>query len=105
MSPSVPTPSTPKKSPRKSPRKDHLVEDGAMELINCVCGYTEEDGLIIQCDLCFCWQHGSCNLIDREEDVPDKFICHVCRSPSKERKSRKYSHDQDWLKKGTLPIK
>lgn len=92
-----------KKSARKSPRKDQLVEDGAMELINCVCGYTEEDGLIIQCDLCFCWQHGSCNLIDREEDVPDKFVCHVCRSPLKQRHSKKYAHDQDWLKKGTLP--
>ncbi|XP_059478568.1 PHD finger protein 20 isoform X2 [Neocloeon triangulifer] len=98
-----PAPPIPKKSPRKSPRKDQLVDDGAMELINCVCGYTEEDGLIIQCDLCFCWQHGLCNFIDREEDVPDKFICHVCRNPPRERKSRKYSHDQDWLKKGSLP--
>ncbi|CAB3366649.1 Hypothetical predicted protein [Cloeon dipterum] len=93
----------PKKSPRKSPRKDQLIEDGAMELVNCLCGYTEEDGLIIQCDLCFCWQHGACNNIEREEDVPEKFICHVCGDPPRERKSRKYSHDQDWLKKGILP--
>ncbi|CAK9810922.1 PHD finger protein 20-like protein 1 [Anthophora plagiata] len=38
----------------------------------------EEDGLMIQCDLCLCWQHGHCNAIEKEKD--------------------------DWMKEGKLPM-
>ncbi|XP_044008198.1 uncharacterized protein LOC122852461 isoform X3 [Aphidius gifuensis] len=74
------------------------------EIINCTCGYSEEDGLMIQCDLCLCWQHGHCNEIEREKDVPDKYICYICRHPYRQRPSQKYIHDQDWIKEGKLPI-
>lgn len=74
------------------------------EIINCTCGYSEEDGLMIQCDLCLCWQHGHCNGIEREKDVPDKYICHICRHPYRQRPSQKYIHDQDWIKEGKLPV-
>ncbi|XP_063224785.1 LOW QUALITY PROTEIN: PHD finger protein 20-like protein 1 [Bacillus rossius redtenbacheri] len=73
------------------------------ELINCTCGYLEEDGLMIQCDLCLCWQHGVCNSIEKEEEVPDKYVCSICLDPPRARLSRKYLHDQDWLKEGKLP--
>lgn len=72
------------------------------EIINCTCGYTEEDGLMIQCDLCLCWQHGHCNGIEREKDVPEKYICFICSNPYRQRPSRKYIHDQDWIKEGKL---
>ncbi|KAJ8870776.1 hypothetical protein PR048_027075 [Dryococelus australis] len=72
------------------------------ELINCTCGYLEEDGLMIQCDLCLCWQHGVCNNIEKEEDVPDKYVCSICLNPPRARASKKYLHDQDWLKEGKL---
>ena len=29
----------------------------------------EEDGLMIQCDICLCWQHGMCLDIHKEEEV------------------------------------
>ncbi|KAG5898748.1 hypothetical protein JTB14_020942 [Gonioctena quinquepunctata] len=74
------------------------------EIINCTCGFTEEDGLMIQCELCLCWQHAYCNNIERESQVPEKYICYICQNPLRERLSRKYYHDQDWLKQGTLPV-
>ncbi|XP_017876601.1 PHD finger protein 20 isoform X2 [Ceratina calcarata] len=73
------------------------------EIINCTCGYMEEDGLMIQCDLCLCWQHGHCNAIEREKDVPEKYVCYICRNPYRQRQSKKYFHDQDWIKEGKLP--
>ncbi|EEB16829.1 PHD finger domain, putative [Pediculus humanus corporis] len=73
------------------------------EIINCICGITEEDGLMIQCDICLCWQHGHCAGIFRETDVPDKYTCAICKNPYRGRPSMKYLHDQEWLKEGTLP--
>ncbi|KAE8748341.1 hypothetical protein FOCC_FOCC004977 [Frankliniella occidentalis] len=83
-----------------SPPMEHLRRE---ELINCTCGFTEEDGLMIQCDLCLCWQHGLCNQIENIEDVPQKYVCQICQNPFRERKSRHFIHDQDWLKEGVLP--
>ena len=39
------------------------------EVVNCGCGRNEEDGLMIQCDICLCWQHGLCLEIHKEEQV------------------------------------
>ncbi|XP_063990105.1 PHD finger protein 20 isoform X2 [Diachasmimorpha longicaudata] len=74
------------------------------EIINCTCGITEEDGLMVQCELCLCWQHGHCSAIERERDVPEKYVCYICRNPWRGRSSMKYSHDQDWIKEGKLEI-
>ncbi|CAG9859535.1 unnamed protein product [Phyllotreta striolata] len=74
------------------------------EIINCTCGFMEEDGLMIQCELCLCWQHAYCNNIERESQVPDKYVCYICQNPLRERRSRKYYHDQDWLTKGAMPV-
>ncbi|XP_058459469.1 uncharacterized protein LOC131435506 [Malaya genurostris] len=74
------------------------------EIINCLCGYGEEDGLMVQCELCLCWQHGICNGFERDNQVPDKYICYICRNPHGVRESRRYMHDQDWLYEGKLPV-
>ncbi|KAF5288026.1 hypothetical protein FQA39_LY15555 [Lamprigera yunnana] len=81
-----------------------IVRMRSEEIINCTCGITEEDGLMIQCELCLCWQHAYCNNIERENQVPDKYICYICQNPRRQRSSSKYFHDQDWLKNGTLPV-
>lgn len=73
------------------------------EIINCTCKFMEEDGLMIQCDLCLCWQHGHCNAIEKEKDVPDKYVCYICRHPYRQRPSMKYNLDQEWIKEGKLP--
>lgn len=74
------------------------------EIINCTCGFTEEDGLMIQCELCLCWQHAYCNNIQKESEVPDKYVCYICQHPLRQRSSKKFFHDQDWLKQGVLPV-
>lgn len=74
------------------------------EIINCLCGYGEEDGLMIQCELCLCWQHGICNNIEKESQVPDKYVCAICLNPYRGRQSMRYIHDQDWLFEGKLPV-
>ncbi|XP_046374646.2 PHD finger protein 20-like protein 1 isoform X2 [Haliotis rufescens] len=82
-------------------------EDEAIseEVVNCVCGYDEENGLMIQCDVCLCWQHASCFSI-KYESLPSKYICFVCENPPGKahgvRDSRRYIHDQDWCKTGHL---
>lgn len=72
------------------------------EIINCLCSYPKEDGLMIQCELCLCWQHGGCNNIEKESEVPEKYVCHICRNPEKARESMRYVHDQEWLYDGKL---
>lgn len=73
------------------------------EIINCICSFPEENGLMIQCELCLCWQHGACNDIERENQVPEKYVCYICRHPNRPRESLKYKHDQEWLYEGRLP--
>lgn len=74
------------------------------EIINCICGFTEEDGLMIQCELCLCWQHGVCHGIEKSHQVPEKHVCLICKNPYRQRLSTRFIHDQDWLFDGKLPI-
>ncbi|XP_050498431.1 PHD finger protein 20 isoform X2 [Diabrotica virgifera virgifera] len=111
-SPVAPSILTPPIQP-PTPSNDIIIEGGEVikivrmrqeEIINCTCGLVEEDGLMIQCELCLCWQHAYCNNIERESQVPEKYVCYICQNPLRERLSRKYYHDQDWLTKGVLPV-
>ncbi|XP_066973629.1 titin homolog isoform X2 [Macrobrachium rosenbergii] len=79
------------------------VQEVPAEIINCGCGSTEEEGLMLQCDVCLCWQHGACYNIEGEDQVPDKYICSLCDHSKLERTSHKFRHHQDWLKEGHLP--
>ncbi|XP_050526297.1 PHD finger protein 20 [Daktulosphaira vitifoliae] len=72
------------------------------EVINCSCGSNQEDGLMIQCDVCLCWQHGYCNQINSEDQVPDNYVCNSCLNPSKKRRSKQYDYLQDWIKEGKV---
>ncbi|CAO1367766.1 unnamed protein product [Diamesa serratosioi] len=74
------------------------------EIINCLCGFYEEDGLMIQCELCLCWQHGICNAIEKPHQVPENYVCYICKNPYRVRQSQRYIHDQDWLYDGKLPV-
>ena len=42
--------------------------------------FIQDDGLMVQCDLCLCWQHGWCYLIQEEGDAPSRHICDLCAS-------------------------
>ena len=39
------------------------------EVVHCTCGHTEGDGMMVQCESCLTWQHGSCLGIDRADQV------------------------------------
>uniref|UniRef100_A0A0L8HSV0 C2H2-type domain-containing protein n=1 Tax=Octopus bimaculoides TaxID=37653 RepID=A0A0L8HSV0_OCTBM len=77
-------------------------EDTSSEVIHCVCNQVEEKGLMIQCEVCMCWQHAFCMNLD-EATLPKKYICSICQNPRGLRPSAKYIYDQDWLKLGQLP--
>ncbi|KAI9597887.1 hypothetical protein BDF19DRAFT_432938 [Syncephalis fuscata] len=54
--------------------------DSDSDVINCVCGDDLYDGtLMIQCDRCFCWQHGICVGIKSQEACPDFYLCTECQ--------------------------
>lgn len=78
---------------------EHLTND---EVVNCTCRRTEEDGLMIQCDICLCWQHGACLGIEEDHLVPEKHVCQICKDPPGGRANSRYSLDQDWLKEGKM---
>ncbi|XP_038208739.1 PHD finger protein 20-like isoform X2 [Zerene cesonia] len=73
------------------------------EIINCHCGFREEDGLMVQCELCLCWQHAMCHNIHKESEVPEKYTCSICLNPKRGRRSKRFIHDQDRLYEGLLP--
>ena len=47
------------------------------EVVNCICHVTEETGLMMQCDVCLCWQHAVCMELD-EDTLPSRYVCFVC---------------------------
>uniref|UniRef100_A0A673G062 PHD finger protein 20-like protein 1 n=1 Tax=Sinocyclocheilus rhinocerous TaxID=307959 RepID=A0A673G062_9TELE len=76
-------------------------DDGANEIVRCICEMDEENGFMIQCEECMCWQHSVCMGL-LEDSIPDHYICYICRDPPGQRWSAKYCHDKDWLQKGHM---
>ncbi|OQR78298.1 hypothetical protein BIW11_06502 [Tropilaelaps mercedesae] len=48
------------------------------DMVHCMCDVDEESGLMMQCDICLCWQHGSCFGIESEQLVPERYVCVAC---------------------------
>ncbi|XP_064332902.1 PHD finger protein 20-like protein 1 isoform X6 [Camelus dromedarius] len=76
-------------------------DDALNEIVRCVCEMDEENGFMIQCEECLCWQHSVCMGL-LEESIPDQYICYVCRDPPGQRWSAKYRYDKDWLNNGRM---
>ncbi|XP_072805838.1 PHD finger protein 20-like protein 1 isoform X3 [Vicugna pacos] len=76
-------------------------EDALNEIVRCVCEMDEENGFMIQCEECLCWQHSVCMGL-LEESIPDQYICYICRDPPGQRWSAKYRYDKDWLNNGRM---
>ncbi|ODO01775.1 hypothetical protein I350_06604 [Cryptococcus amylolentus CBS 6273] len=47
-------------------------------LIRCICGFPEDDGFTIQCDLCGAWEHGFCVGFAHPDDAPERYLCEIC---------------------------
>lgn len=46
--------------------------------IRCICGYSDDDGFSVACDICSRWVHGACFSMYNDREVPDKWRCWVC---------------------------
>ncbi|XP_029467030.1 PHD finger protein 20 isoform X2 [Rhinatrema bivittatum] len=71
------------------------------EIVRCMCEIQEENEFMIQCEECLCWQHGICMGL-LEENMPEKYICYICRNPPGQRTSLKYWYDKTWLNDGHM---
>ncbi|KAI4893268.1 hypothetical protein NFI96_019668 [Prochilodus magdalenae] len=76
-------------------------DESSNEIVRCICEMDEENGFMIQCEECMCWQHSVCMGL-LEDSIPDQYICYICRDPPGQRWSAKYRHDKDWLYKGHM---
>ncbi|EHB17215.1 Tudor domain-containing protein PHF20L1 [Heterocephalus glaber] len=76
-------------------------EDALNEIVRCICEMDEENGFMIQCEECLCWQHSVCMGL-LEESIPEQYICYICRDPPGQRWSAKYRYDKDWLNNGRM---
>ncbi|WVQ75301.1 hypothetical protein IAR50_004917 [Cryptococcus sp. DSM 104548] len=47
-------------------------------IIRCICGFAEDDGFTIQCDLCGAWEHGFCVGFAHPSDAPESYLCEIC---------------------------
>ncbi|XP_036746361.2 PHD finger protein 20-like protein 1 isoform X2 [Manis pentadactyla] len=76
-------------------------DDALNEIVRCICEMDEENGFMIQCEECLCWQHSACMGL-LEESIPEQYICYICRDPPGQRWSAKYRYDKDWLNNGRM---
>ncbi|KAM3872271.1 PHD finger protein 20-like [Diretmus argenteus] len=71
------------------------------EVVRCVCEVDEENDFMIQCELCLCWQHGTCMGL-YEDNVPHSYTCYCCRDAAGWRRCRGFLPDPDWLTSGHM---
>uniref|UniRef100_A0A667XQD9 C2H2-type domain-containing protein n=3 Tax=Myripristis murdjan TaxID=586833 RepID=A0A667XQD9_9TELE len=77
------------------------METEECEVVRCVCEVDEENDFMIQCELCLCWQHGTCMGL-YEDNVPHNYICYCCRDTAGWRRAQRYLPDPDWLTSGHM---
>ena len=62
-----------------------------VEVVRCVCGNKLEEGLMVQCEQCFVWQHADClEEEQRHAQEQESYLCEVCsaRPVSRDRPER-----------------
>lgn len=76
-------------------------DDALNEIVRCICELDEENGFMIQCEECLCWQHSVCMGL-LEDSIPEQYICYICRDPPGQRWNAKYRYDKEWLNNGRM---
>ncbi|KAM5157200.1 PHD finger protein 20-like protein 1 [Mantella aurantiaca] len=76
-------------------------EEAISEIVRCVCEMDEENGFMIQCEECLCWQHSVCMGL-LEDSIPEQYVCYVCSDPPGQRWSARYKYDKDWFDNGRM---
>src|SRR5260221_9471360 len=64
-------------SKRAAPQDDEQQHVAGSDSINCICGYSFDDGFSIACDDCSRWCHAACFEIV-QGGVPEEWRCWVC---------------------------
>lgn len=78
-----------------SSEDEENTEDDPYEVIHCSCGKNiNTGGFMIQCECCLCWQHGDCEKLSSEQQVPDSYLCWLCSQANNQLKKLKY---QSWM--------
>lgn len=77
--------------------------DNFRELMNCLCNIKEKTGIIVQCECCLTWQHVACLGVESDKDLPEVYVCYMCKNPKGVRESCRYIYDFSWLKNGIFP--
>ncbi|XP_063065228.1 PHD finger protein 20b isoform X2 [Engraulis encrasicolus] len=77
------------------------IEPHGVEIVRCVCEVQEENDFMIQCEECFCWQHGTCMGL-MEDSIPETYSCYICRDPPAQRQSKSYWYEREWLSSGQM---
>ncbi|RNA36988.1 PHD finger 20 1 isoform X3 [Brachionus plicatilis] len=93
----------PKKKKKEAPFEEYCCGNGLKsddemdpyEVIHCKCSDNINKGFMIQCEVCLCWQHGDCESIRSNKQVPDNYLCWVCSEPANNLKNLKH---QSWIK-------
>ncbi|OAX37489.1 WD40 repeat-like protein [Rhizopogon vinicolor AM-OR11-026] len=61
---------------------DNVDEDDHL-ITRCICGQNEEDAdtgkFMVQCEICYVWQHGMCMGYQHEADLQDEYHCEKCK--------------------------
>ncbi|XP_071965480.1 uncharacterized protein [Antedon mediterranea] len=63
-------------STSKEDGKKNSKEEEEEEVIRCLCGLLNDEGLMIQCDKCMVWQHYDCIGLSYE---PENYVCELCK--------------------------
>ncbi|KAF7644780.1 hypothetical protein LDENG_00215890 [Lucifuga dentata] len=77
------------------------VETGECEVVRCVCEVDEENDFMIQCEACWCWQHGTCMGL-YEDSVPHRYTCYYCRDAAGWRQAQHVLSQPDLLISGHM---
>ena len=52
--------------------------DDEEDVICCPCNQFKDEGVMVQCDVCQCWQHMDCVAVDLDPSKLDEFTCKRC---------------------------
>ncbi|XP_071854325.1 uncharacterized protein [Apostichopus japonicus] len=72
------------------------------DVVKCVCKITAEEGFMIQCEFCNCWQHSTCVGLSATT-IPKKYMCYYCQIAQGAKPHFYDSEDYAWHEKGYLP--
>lgn len=59
------------------------VSTDSMDSVRCVCGNTNLDGYLVQCNQCRIWHHSECISSASKSHLSTPYVCEICQTQSK----------------------